>query len=77
MIPFVASRGNRAGPQRDNHVIRKGKVMATAILDALQQGGAFIDDSQIVWLLTVKSEVVSGAKSQREHRPRHRTPSLK
>ena len=32
------------------------------ILDALQQAGAFVDDSQIVWLLTVKSTPVSGGK---------------
>jgi crossover junction endodeoxyribonuclease RusA len=32
------------------------------ILDALQQAGAFVDDSQIVWLLTVKSTVVPGGK---------------
>lgn len=32
------------------------------ILDALQQAGVFVDDSQIVWLLTVKSEVLPGGK---------------
>jgi len=32
------------------------------ILDALQQAGAFVDDSQIVWLLTVKSPKVHGGK---------------
>ncbi len=32
------------------------------ILDALQQAGAFIDDSQIVWLLTVKLPKVPGGK---------------
>jgi crossover junction endodeoxyribonuclease RusA len=32
------------------------------VLDALQQGGAFLDDSQVVWLLTVKKEVVPGGK---------------
>ncbi len=32
------------------------------ILDALQQAGAFVDDSQIVWLLTIKSTVVPGGK---------------
>lgn len=32
------------------------------ILDALQQAGVFVDDAQIVWLLTVKSEVVPGGK---------------
>ena len=32
------------------------------ILDALQQAGAFVDDSQVVWLLTVKSTVVAGGK---------------
>lgn len=34
-----------------------------AILDALQRGGAMIDDSQIVWLLTVKSGPVSDGKA--------------
>ena len=33
------------------------------ILDALQYGGAMIDDSQIVWLLTVKSEPVSDGRA--------------
>ncbi|MDZ4848402.1 MAG: RusA family crossover junction endodeoxyribonuclease [Pirellulaceae bacterium] len=33
------------------------------ILDALQNGGAFWDDSQIVWLLTIKSAQVSGGKA--------------
>jgi crossover junction endodeoxyribonuclease RusA len=33
------------------------------ILDALQQAGAFWDDSQVVWLLTIKSEPVSGGKA--------------
>ena len=32
------------------------------VLDALQQGGAFLDDAQIVWLLTIKKEVVPGGK---------------
>ena len=32
------------------------------ILDALQQAGAFLDDSQIVWLLTVKSDPVPNGK---------------
>ena len=32
------------------------------ILDALQQCGAFVDDSQIVWLLTVKSAPVPHGK---------------
>lgn len=32
------------------------------ILDALQQGGAFWDDSQIVWLLTVKLEPAAEGK---------------
>jgi crossover junction endodeoxyribonuclease RusA len=32
------------------------------VLDALQQGGAFLDDSQVVWLLTVKKEVMPGGK---------------
>ena len=33
------------------------------ILDALQQAGAFWDDSQVVWLLTVKSEPTAGGKA--------------
>jgi crossover junction endodeoxyribonuclease RusA len=33
------------------------------ILDALQQAGAFVDDSQIVWLLTVKFAAVPGGKA--------------
>lgn len=33
------------------------------ILDALQQAGAFWDDSQVVWLLTVKSEPAAGGKA--------------
>ena len=33
-----------------------------AIGDALQRGGAFPDDSQIVWLLIEKAQVVSGGK---------------
>lgn len=33
-----------------------------AIGDSLQHGGAFHDDSQIVWLLVEKAEVVSGGK---------------
>ncbi len=32
------------------------------ILDALQQGGAFADDSQIQWLLTIKSEKLQGGR---------------
>jgi crossover junction endodeoxyribonuclease RusA len=32
------------------------------ILDALQQAGAFVDDSQIVWLLTTKGEPVPDGK---------------
>jgi crossover junction endodeoxyribonuclease RusA len=34
-----------------------------ALIDALQHGGAFFDDSQIVWLLTVRAQVVVGGKS--------------
>jgi len=33
-----------------------------AIGDSLQHGGAFHDDSQIVWLLIQKAEVVPGGK---------------
>ena len=33
-----------------------------AIGDSLQHGGAFLDDSQIVWLLLEKAEVVDGGK---------------
>ncbi|MCK6485438.1 MAG: RusA family crossover junction endodeoxyribonuclease [Phycisphaerae bacterium] len=33
-----------------------------AIGDSLQHGGAFHDDSQIVWLLVEKAEVVPGGK---------------
>lgn len=33
------------------------------VLDALQQAGAFVDDSQIVWLLTTKGEIVPGGKA--------------
>ncbi|MFM2094097.1 MAG: Crossover junction endodeoxyribonuclease RusA [Planctomycetota bacterium] len=32
------------------------------LLDAMQQAGVFVDDSQIVWLLTVKSTVKPGGK---------------
>lgn len=34
-----------------------------ALLDALEHGGAFHDDSQIVWLLTEKAKVVPGGKT--------------
>lgn len=33
-----------------------------SLLDALQQAGAFVDDSQIVWLLTIKTQVVAAGK---------------
>jgi len=33
-----------------------------ALNDALQHGGAFHDDSQIVWLLVEKAQVVPGGK---------------
>lgn len=33
-----------------------------SLLDALQQAGAFVDDSQIVWLLTIKTQQVLGGK---------------
>jgi len=33
-----------------------------ALGDSLEHGGAFFDDSQIVWLLIEKSQVVSGGK---------------
>ncbi len=34
-----------------------------ALMDALEHGGAFLNDSQVVWLLTEKAEVVPGGKS--------------
>lgn len=34
-----------------------------ALMDALQHGGAFRDDSQIVWLLTWKASPVPGGKA--------------
>lgn len=34
-----------------------------ALLDALQHGGALFDDSQVVWLLTVKAQVIPGGKA--------------
>jgi crossover junction endodeoxyribonuclease RusA len=34
-----------------------------ALLDALEHGGAFHDDSQVVWLLTVRATVVAGGKA--------------
>lgn len=33
-----------------------------SLLDALQQAGAFVDDSQVVWLLTIKTQKVPGGK---------------
>ncbi len=33
-----------------------------SLLDAIQHGGAFPDDSQIVWLLTYRVQVVSGGR---------------
>ncbi len=33
-----------------------------AISDSLQHGGAFYDDSQIVWMLVEKAEIVPGGK---------------
>lgn len=33
-----------------------------SLLDALQHGGAFPDDSQIVWLITVKATPVQGGR---------------
>lgn len=33
-----------------------------AVNDSLQHGGAFHDDSQIVWLLVEKAEIVPGGK---------------
>ncbi len=33
-----------------------------ALLDAMEHGGAYVDDSQIVWLLTHKAHVVPGGK---------------
>lgn len=40
-----------------------------ALLDALQHGGAFFDDSQIVWLLTQKAQVVPAGRTHVEIRP--------
>ena len=34
-----------------------------ALLDSLKLGGAVFDDSQIVWLLTVKARIVPGGKA--------------
>ena len=34
-----------------------------ALLDALEHGGAFRDDSQVVWLLTERAKVVPGGKT--------------
>jgi crossover junction endodeoxyribonuclease RusA len=34
-----------------------------ALLDALQHGGAYADDSQIVWLALAKREPVAGGKT--------------
>ncbi|MCC7407232.1 MAG: RusA family crossover junction endodeoxyribonuclease [Phycisphaeraceae bacterium] len=33
-----------------------------AVCDALEHGGAFVDDSQIVWLLIKKATVATGGK---------------
>jgi len=33
-----------------------------SLLDALQQAGAFVDDSQVVWLLTIKTQIVAAGK---------------
>lgn len=35
-----------------------------ALCDAVQHGGGYHDDSQIVWLLTIKSDVVSGGMAR-------------
>ena len=45
------------GRRRDIDNVQK------ALLDALQHGGAYLDDSQVVRLSTVKCEPVSGGKS--------------
>lgn len=34
-----------------------------ALIDSIQHGGGYHDDSQIVWLLTVKADVVPGGKA--------------
>lgn len=34
-----------------------------SLVDALEHGGAFHDDAQIVWLLTEKADVVPGGKT--------------
>lgn len=34
-----------------------------ALLDALEHGGAFHDDSQVVWLLTQKAKMVPGGRA--------------
>lgn len=33
-----------------------------SLLDALQQAGAFVDDSQILWLLTIRTQLVAGGR---------------
>ena len=34
-----------------------------ALFDAIGHGGGYHDDSQIVWLITIKAEVVAGGKA--------------
>jgi crossover junction endodeoxyribonuclease RusA len=41
---------------------RDADNLLKAVNDSLQHGGAFHDDSQIVWLLVEKAEVVPGGK---------------
>jgi len=45
-----------------------------AVNDSLQHGGAFHDDSQIVWLLVEKAEVVPGGKVVVRIAERHGKP---
>ena len=46
-----------------DHVRRDVDNVQKPLLDALQLGGALFDDSQVVWLLTVKAQVVRGGKA--------------
>lgn len=46
-----------------DHRLRDVDNALKALLDALQHGGAYFDDSQIVWLLTIKAQVVEGGKA--------------
>jgi crossover junction endodeoxyribonuclease RusA len=46
-----------------DHRTRDCDNVQKTILDALHRGGAMIDDSQIVWLLTVKLSPVAGGRA--------------